>query len=705
MMHVSNRQRQILEMLLSRNGEITASEIASEIKVSVRTVHRELPELEKMLEAYGISLLKKSGSGIRLLADSRSLNELRESLSLTSQAGYSTEERKVLISCCLLESDEPTKLFALAHDLRVAVPTIASDLDHVESWAVKYGLTLVRRRGFGVQLEGPESIKRKVIYLLAKDHLDDSAIFGHTADLPSPSPVTLKLLSMVGKENLMQVEQALWGLEEHGLNELSESGYTDLLLQLSVAVTRIRQGYGIAPTDNIHSGRSVDADADVTALYGRERAMLAHLSNALKLSLSREEAIYISALLRGEKTTATSRLLPQDDFSLMETVRGLIQAMEERCGAPLSEDRSLRDGLLNHLEPALQRIADGERIRNPLLAQIRKNYEQLFSWVRQAADHIFKHIVIPDEEIGFLVMHFGASIERLKQLSRNVKAIIVCTSGIGSSKLLAVRLGKEMPQIEIIDHVSWYEASRIPDGAYDLIISTVDLPLEARQYVKLSPLLTKEEIEKLRHYVQEVTLKKPAEAHLESSYEVQAWELLLLLNRYMHEIIALIEQFEVFPLEPAFMPDGQHTDLRATLHKVCEAVNQDGSLTRIEPVVELLLEREQHGTQVIPDTHLALFHTRSESIRKPVLSMFRLNTPLVLHSEHPAEVVQLVLMLGPLELAKESLEVLSEFSALLLLPELITLLEQGSTPEIKQFLSKELLSFYLNKTEMGRVNQ
>ncbi|MFH5186047.1 BglG family transcription antiterminator [Paenibacillus sp. TAB 01] len=479
-MHVSNRQRHILELLLNRNEEMTAGEIAREIQVSSRTVHRELPGLEPFVVPYGVSLHKKSGFGIQLQGEPQQLEALRRSLSIPNvmPADYSTDERKVLITCQLLASDEPTKLFALAHDLRVAVPTVTADLDQVEEWIGKYGLTLVRRRGFGVQLEGTEQAKRKTIYRMAKNHLDDSAIFGHAADLPPPSAVTSKLLGMVGKENLMKVEQALWGLEEQGLSELSESAYTELLLRLSIAVTRIRYGHEIAAEPSGCPAVPPDEPGPAAAAKYADPLLL-HVCKALELSVSAAEAAYLTELLRGGKDAPGSGLLPQDDLGLMEAVRRLIQAMEELTGVPLHEDRSLRDGLLNHIEPVLERIREGVSIRNPLLSQIQKNYELLFRWVRQAVDETFRHLAIPDEEIGFLVMHFGAALERLKQLSRSVRAIIVCTSGIGSSKLLAVRLGKEMPQIEIIEHVSWYEASRIPKEAYDLIISTVDLPLEA----------------------------------------------------------------------------------------------------------------------------------------------------------------------------------------------------------------------------------
>jgi mannitol operon transcriptional antiterminator len=65
-MNVSSRTRQILELLLSSDRDLTAAEIATRIRVSSRTVHRELASAEELLHAHGIELLKKSGSGIRL---------------------------------------------------------------------------------------------------------------------------------------------------------------------------------------------------------------------------------------------------------------------------------------------------------------------------------------------------------------------------------------------------------------------------------------------------------------------------------------------------------------------------------------------------------------------------------------------------------------------------------------------------------------
>lgn len=57
-MSITKRQREIVEFLLEHPHEVTAGEIAVEVKVSTRTVHRELQMIEQWLEPLGMRLEK-----------------------------------------------------------------------------------------------------------------------------------------------------------------------------------------------------------------------------------------------------------------------------------------------------------------------------------------------------------------------------------------------------------------------------------------------------------------------------------------------------------------------------------------------------------------------------------------------------------------------------------------------------------------------
>ncbi|GGI44559.1 transcriptional regulator MtlR [Paenibacillus marchantiophytorum] len=680
-MGLSNRHRQILELLMYRADDITAGEIAAEINVSTRTVHRELSELETILADYGIGLQKKSGKGIQLQAEPEQLEAFRQMLYGRMAVEYSAEDRRMMILCTLLEEEEPVKLFALSHDLGVTVPTITHDLDELEGWVKRSNLTLVRKRGYGVGLVGTEANKRRMIARLAKNGLDESDLFGKNETPQSQSPVVQKLLELIGKENFTHVEAALWLAEDEGLSELSEESYTNLLIHISITIARIQQG------------RSMEGQLETSPPVASKLLThtVEHLTKVLSVELSSAEIAYIAELLEPKSLNHPNHLLPIDELSYMEMVWKLIRCMEKSLDIPFSEDRSLRDGLLPHLESAIKRLQAGANIRNPLLAQIKKDYESLFDAIRHAVNQTIEEMAIPDEEIGFLVMHFGASMERQKQFKRNVRAILVCTSGIGTSKMLAVRLTKELPQINIIGHASWFEAARIPEKDYDLIISTVDLPLEPNQYMKLSPLLTKEEAERLRLFIQNVTLQKQPEERIETHQEEDSTGRLHRIQLYINEIVSIIDQFKVHAIEQSF-----HS-LQQALEVICGYSSRAGVIEEVGPIVNLLLERERLSSQVIPDTGLALFHIRSEQVLRPSFTLFRLKEDLPLESGIPSEVKQLLLMLGPQKLSKESLEVLSEISSLLLIPEMIELLKSGNQTEIKQFISQELAAFLENK--------
>ncbi|WP_410512237.1 BglG family transcription antiterminator [Paenibacillus sp. BR2-3] len=687
MRKITARQRQMILLLLGVSEGITAAEIAAGTGVSVRTVHREMEDIERILEDFGVNLNRKSGKGIQLSGLETGLGELRLFLQEEKPAEYSGEDRKVYELCLLLEAEEPVKLFSLAHSLKVTVATISYDLDELEPWVQKFGLQLVRRRGYGVEITGGEIDKRRAISRLAAEHLDQSDLVGHSQQTEG-NPVFHMLLAMVGKNNLLHVENTLWDMEWMWTGELPEIVYMELLLGLAVTTRRVEIGRGIASVEE--AGYTLVSDH--RNIPGSEQ-FVQKLGESLGLEFSRMEILYIAGLFDRVQESFSSSGVAYGDIGLMEIVYKLTENVVKRTGIPFQSDRSLREGLLEHIDPALKRIREGTRIRNPLLGPIRKDYEYLFHIVRSAVEDMEMDLEIPDEEIGFLVMHFGAAVERLNQLRRNVRAILVCASGLSSSRLLATRLMKEMPQIEVLGNISWYEAARMPEEDYDLIISTIDLPLAKDRYIKISPLLPGDEIDKLLNYIQNTTLKERSPSSFNEPEKVVREEAALdRMKSYkgiLDEMVSLIERFRFYPLDNGGM------NLPATLSEMLDRLNGSGVIGDPDILLERLIERERMASQVIPDTSLALFHTRSSHIHMSSLTLYRLRQPVQLDGN--TEVRVILLMLAPRKLSKESLEVLSEISALLINSELVRLLEERTEAEIRRYLSSELLRFFENK--------
>ena len=698
-MSITKRQREIMEFLLEHPHEVTAGEIALEVKVSTRTVHRELLMIEQWLEPLGMRLEKKSGTGIRIDSDSDDLSALRQKLEGNEYVEFTPEERKLFMLCILLGEAEPIKMLALASDMKVTVSTVTNDLDDLESRIRQSGLKLVRRRGYGVKITGSEAILRRAIAALALEVLDESDLFGRQPEQGS-SVVNQKLLSMIGHSDVLTIENALWQPDIEWLEKIPERQYMKLLIQLSAAIVRICKGFDIgrvpSGTKNMTSVRASELHEPQVPEYMASR-LCNILSSQLGVTFSEAEQMYFHQLLtETEQQLHTSRLLPIDNLILMDRVHSLTDQMQDRTGYSFHEDRLLREGLIDHMLPVMERLEGHQMIRNPLLQQIRKDYDVLFEQVKRSVLHAWPGIEVPDEEIGFLVMHFGASIERLRALKQEIRAIVVCNSGIGSSRMLSSRLSKEFPEIQIIDSVSWYEAARMPAEEYDLVLSTVDLPMEEDQYYKVSPLLTAEESENLRHFIKTTTLQrrhhKPRDIRQETTNRTSDPEG---MEATLLEIVRIIGKFQVHTLNNAQL------DLSQSLLAMSTVAHQSGVLKDPNEVAKLLENRESMGSQKIPGTTLALFHTRSESIYSPSISLFQLNEPMLRTKDDSEGVSHVLLMLGPKELSKESLEVLSEISALLLQEEMIMLLTQGNRDEIVHYLSQELVGFYRSKTEIG----
>lgn len=182
MSNITRRQREIVEFLLEHPHEVTAGDIAVAVKVSTRTVHRELQMIEQWLEPLGMRLEKKSGTGVRIDPGSDDLAVLRQQLELNEYVEFTPEERKLFMLCILLDEAEPVKLLALASDLKVTVSTASNDLDDLEPRIQLAGLKLVRRRGYGVKINGSELAYRMAISALALEYLDESDLFGRQAE-------------------------------------------------------------------------------------------------------------------------------------------------------------------------------------------------------------------------------------------------------------------------------------------------------------------------------------------------------------------------------------------------------------------------------------------------------------------------------------------------------------------------------------------
>jgi mannitol operon transcriptional antiterminator len=669
-LYISARERQLLEILLSKTDEITVKNLADQIGVSERTIHRDLKNVEDILKEYDLLLEKKSGVGVYITGDADKIRELELFLFNLSHNEYTPDERQTIILCELLETNGPVKLLGLANDLNVTIATVSADLTKLEEQLQTFGLSLIRKRGYGVEIEGEEGAKRRAMSNLISEYLDESELLSLTREniqkksTQQINSISERLMGLVEKRKLVIVEKIVESVVQELPFSMADSAFIGLVVHLALAVERIQKGEGITIDPSYLEGQQL------TKEYQFARKMVAELEQVFQITIPEAEIAYITMHLKGAKLRRANEYLIEDSgLQVAIKTKNLIDYIGKQTGVDLSGNRSLFEGLILHLKPALYRIKQKMGISNPLLDKIKRDYAELFSIVKEAMEQVFYEFHVPDEETGYIVMHFGAALMGNMDLP-NFKTLVICSSGIGTSKLLATKLQKEFPELKQVENVSMMEFKKMKkDRDYQLVISTIPIPDDDLDYIVVSPFLTKNEIDRIRTYINQHKIvhgserKFPIHFHHE---QVRKNSFTLIkemksIQEYASTIAVVLEGFEV-------IEQREHPSIEAVLQQACFRLFEKQKIDQPREVVKALLEREKLGGLGIPGTAMALYHIRSPHVLTPSFTIHALPEPIEVAGMDGdvVEMKDLVLLLSPEVFPEQGLEVLSQISSMLI---------------------------------------
>lgn len=690
-MYISAREKLIVEILLDEREELTVKELAEKIDVSPRTIHRDLKGIESILKTYNLKLVKKTGIGIQITGSPEDKEDLKRKLITLALQDYMADERQTMILCTLYEAAGPVKLFTLANELRVTAATISADLIKLEEQLADFELSILRKRGYGIELNGTEKAKRRAIsYAIANSLQEDEFLSLIRENMQKQSMVqensiSERLLHLVDREKLLVIEDVMRGLKQDTLISITDNAYVGLIVHLALAIERIKQG------EKIEMDQDFLKELKQEPEYNTATKIIMELTARFQIDIPEAEIGYITMHLQGAKLRQhEENLLEVPSLQIVIQSKKLIQTVEEATGYDLMNNAALLEGLVTHLRPALYRIQQNMGIANPLLQNIRKDYEDLFHIVEKACEEVFRDLVIPDEEIGFLVMHFGSAILGLKG-EKDLKAYIVCSSGIGTSKMLATQLRREIREIGEIRNVSAFELNELPISDRDLIISTIHLQDFSKEYIIVSPFLTTQEIGQVQLYVRRKMLIKKA-SPLVKAQDFNTHPIEKRMERihlYTGAIVELLRGFEQTVTEDV-------ASLPLYIQDICQQLESQQVIRNADVVAEALVAREALGGVGIPETKMALLHTKHEDVLKPSFTMLSLREPIVMKAMdgNEIEVSQLLFLLSPEPYHKVGLEVLSLISALIVeSTESMQLFESENQEKILSYLRMKFEQF------------
>lgn len=140
--------------------------------------------------------------------------------------------------------------------------------------------------------------------------------------------------------------------------------------------------------------------------------------------------------------------------------------------------------------------------RHSNIEDIYQSNPKLYEIVKQCFRNVFQPVKIPEDEIGYIVIYFIASMDSLSKHS--ISVLVVCSTGIGSSKMLRSRLEREFSEIDVKKIISLHKLHDENLEQYDLIISTVPIDMDESKYLCVSPLLNVEEKENVKKKINQL---------------------------------------------------------------------------------------------------------------------------------------------------------------------------------------------------------
>lgn len=507
-MELNKRCIEILKYLIEKDDFVKTEELSEMYKLTDRAIRYNIDKIEAFLVKNGFKYFERQyNKGIRIVKDEALERFLRSFINTDSdlsrhQYVFSKDERLKFIATKLLQSSEPTNISYFQSKLSISKNTILKELDILEKWFGNRGLELIRKPKLGILVEGKEADKRRTITELVAETVSSEDILNYASKKLVQTKINnLQFDILFSNIDLDFLDSLLRTAEKDLGRKFSDDAYGGLITHLAIMIKRIQLNKEIYLPDIDMESLKHDLE------YKSAQGIIARIEEKYNINIPETEIGYIALHLLGAKMLKHNEQF-KDNESMPDGLYKVAALMTEEIERIYQVDFALaRDniiqGLVIHLRPTIYRIKYNLKLTNPIYDEIRTNYNELFLNTKRVVYHLENYIkhVIDDHEISYITLHFGAALENARMVTRDrPRVVIVCGTGIGTSKMVASKIASEF-NVEITDTVSCREIGTIPND-YNYIISTIEIPdFDPKKYIRINPLLLEKDYIKLGQYL------------------------------------------------------------------------------------------------------------------------------------------------------------------------------------------------------------
>lgn len=611
-MDLTPRIRQILLILLTQDDMLPTKSLAQKINVSKRTVQRELEYIIYFLKKYNIELCSKTGTGIWLEGEAYQKQLLLEQLENQDNKDFADKsERRKGLMLELLKDQTPKKLYYYANLFSVSETTISKDIEQIESWFLKFDLLIIRKQGYGVVLQGSETNFRMAIREFIAKYMDTPVLkhLYEENDISTPKAFGIKHIKnryhLLDENVLRKVGICFASIPDERIRRLTQESYVGLILHVTIAIERVQRGEIIESNEELMKKLKHDEDYNLALL------IVNSLEEEFGIEIPNIEIVFISLHIKASKLQRVNddhekeNFLPEYKNELKDLVEGMIISYDEQLAYVLGADEEFVTGLVAHLRPTLIRLRNHMPIANPHLDEMKETYPELYEKCLKVGKFLEATIVceIPEAEIGYFAIHFGAALVRLeseKEKKRTVNIGLVCASGIGISRLMASRLQKFLKTRAKLTTYGKSDINQFVIERNDFFVSSMELNDIHAEVLLVSPLLPEEDLYRIDELVQQYALiSNKRENNTDFIRQMEK------INDLAGKIKEILRNFSCIEVK---------SDVN--FQQLLEAVAKNITPYKEKQmhIIKDIKKREEIATQILPELGIVLLHARTKGV-------------------------------------------------------------------------------------------
>lgn len=465
MSNLNQRCEKILSILTHESGYVSLKRLSEKTGVSRRSIYYDICKINEWLEEHDIQELEpERGKGIFISAgDKEKILDALDEKEYEEYYQFLPSERVKLVICSVIHSRRPVYIEQLIDLCHISRNTVFGDIRVAIQRLHEYSLELNYESKCGYYLTG-DPIQIRALFILYYEELRPLCASG--------------LIPFLNRSSVQEYYDRLCALKDELGIEYVEGSLDALALLLPIMYQS---------TDKLEF-----AGLKRTELF---ESMEYQMVCKYFPDLREEEQIYLSLHLLGSRlSVATEEIFEKrSDQSVYVITKALVTEFEKTACITFTDKDELERALFLHLRASMYRYQYGIQFGNPMCEDIMREYPHLFEITKYVSAYLGKMIglPIPDSEVAYLALHFGAFLKPTEGTQSHLRILIVCTNGVSTGNMLKYEVKNLLPNAEITGVTAASALTDIQQDC-DLIISTVKIHSIVPVLV-VHPILTEED--------------------------------------------------------------------------------------------------------------------------------------------------------------------------------------------------------------------